>query len=303
MSNGLLGGAFGALFGGGGADSQNAALQQIQNIPLPVLKEYYPELYKQVVSLNPELETAVTLGPSAMEGVSTDPMLRQAQMKALMKLQEVGDAGGRDAQFLADSNRLQSDVNTNLQGNLGAIQQNMALRGMSGGGGELVAKQMQAQNASNRQAQLEMDLNAQAQKRALEAIMNAGQLGGQMQQQDFNQQSQIAQAKDVINKFNTVNSQDVNMRNTGIKNNAKQWNATNTQNTANQNTQLDNDAKKYNLNLPQQNFANRVTKATGVANQFNSIARTEDAERDRNANFLGGLIGAGAMAYSGGGKK
>lgn len=290
-------GLLSSLFGDGGAGENKAALEAIRNVPLPVLKEYYPELYQQVVALNPEVETAVTLGPSEMAGISTDPALRQAQMKALSTLQEVGNAGGRDAQFMADASRLQNDINTNLQGQQGAIMQNLATRGMSGGMSEMVARQMAAQGASNQQAQTALDLNAQAQKRALDAIMQSGQLGGQMQSQDFSQSAQKAQAADAINKFNAANTQQVLSNNVNAKNSAQQWNATSAQNVANQNTGLRNDAQQYNSNLDQQRFNNEMARATGVANQYNNMANSKNQERAGEMQFVGGLIGAGAGAY------
>lgn len=298
----LLSGLTNALFGGGGGGENQAALEAVRDIPLPVLKQYYPELYQQVATLNPEIESAVTLGPSEMGGIATDPALRQAQLKALSKLQEVGDAGGRDAQFMADQARLESDVNTNLQGQQGAIMQNMATRGMSGGGSEMVARQMAAQQASNKQAQMAMDLNAQAQQRALQAIMQGGQLGGQMQSQDFSQAAQKAQAADAISRFNAQNLQQVNSNNVNTKNQAQQWNATGAQNTANQNTGLRNDAQQYNANLAQQNFNNQMSRATGVANQYNNMANAKNQERAGDMQLIGGIIGAGAGAYAGGKK-
>ena len=272
-------------------------MKRAQSIPLPVLEEFHPELYKQVVALNPELETAVNLGPSEMGGIATDPRLRQAQLDALSQLQEVGAAGGRDAQFLADQARLESDINTNNAGNQGAIMQNLATRGMSGGGSELVARNMSAQASSNRQAQMAMDSNAQAQKRALDAIMQSGQLGGQMQNQDFNQQAQKAQASDEINRFNAANKQQVITNNTSARNNAQQWNAQNTQGLSDKNTDVSNDSRKYNQNLDQVHFNNQMTQM-GMANQAGSAAADNSARMAaENNRFLGSAISAGATAY------
>lgn len=292
-------GLLSSLFGEGGASDNSAALEAVRNVPLPVLKEYYPELYKQVVSLNPEMETAVDLGPSAMAGISTDPAMRQVQLNALSKLQEVGNAGGRDAQFLAEQSRLETDINTNLKGQQDAIMQNLATRGMAGGGSELVARQMAAQGAANQQAQMAMEAKAQAQQRALQALMQSGQLGGQMQAQDFAQQSAKAQAQDAIAKFNAANQQQVISNNVGARNNAQQWNATQAQNTANQNVGLGNEAKQYNLNLDQRRFDNEMSKATGVANQYNNVANSKNQERAGEMQLVGNIIGAGATAYAG----
>jgi hypothetical protein len=288
-----------SIFGDGGANSNNAALEAIKNVPLPVLKEYYPDLYKQVVSLNPDLESAVSLGPSEMEGIATDPGARQAQLSALAKLQEIGDSNGQDAQFLSDESKIENDVNTNLKGQQDAIMQNLATRGMAGGGSELVQRQLAAQGAANTQASMAMDAKAQAQQRALQALMQSGQLGSQMQQQDFQQASAKAAATDAINKFNTQNQQQIINDNTGIKNAAQQTNATNAQTTANSNTSLNNDAQKYNLGLDQQDFNNKMAKATGVANQYNNIANSQNQERSADMQLIGNLAGAGASAYAG----
>lgn len=301
---GLVGGLLDTLAGGGYGQAQGMneqMLKEAQNIPLPVLKEYYPELYQQVVSLNPELETAVNLGPSKMEGVFTDPNLRKAQMNALTKLQSIGDAGGRDAEFEANQSRLESDVNTNLQGNTGAIQQNMATRGLSGGMSEMVAKNIAAQGAANTQAQMAMDAKAQAEQRALAALMQSGQLGGQMQSQDFNQQSQKAQASDAISRFNAANQQQVMGNNVNAKNTAQQYNANNAQTTANQNTQTRNQAQQYNSNLAQQQYDNELKKRGLVSGAQKNLADSYGAEADRNRQFIGGLISSGSQAAGKGG--
>lgn len=295
-------GLFEQIFGGGGQGESEKAVDLFKNLPLPVLKEYYPEIYKQVAELNPELETAVTLGPSEMAGISTDPALRQAQLNALSKLQEVGAAGGEDAQFLAEQSRLESDINRNLRGQQDAIMQNLATRGMSGGGQELVARQMSAQDAVNRQAQMAMDAKAQAQQRALQALMQSGQLSGQMQAQDFGQAAQKAQAADAIARFNAANQQDVIGRNVGAKNQAQQYNIGTAQDIANRGVDVKNQAQQYNLNLPQQQFENAYKRAGGTAAAYQNLGASKDAARDREAGFLGGLIETGARAAFPGGK-
>jgi hypothetical protein len=293
-------GLFDQIFGTGGQDDSQRALEQFQNIPLPVLKELYPEQYKQVVSLNPELESAVTLGPSASEGITLDPMQAQAQQQALQSLMDITSNDGRDARFQADAARLQNDVNQNLKGNSDAIMQNMATRGLSGGMSEMVNRQMNAQQGANRQAQMEMDLNAQAQDRALNALMNQGQMAGSMQQNDFNRQNTLAGNKDAISRFNAQNQQQVMSNNVGYKNNAQAQNAQNAQSIANQNVGLKNAATDWNTNgMAQQQYNNQIGKAGQVANQYGRIANSKDANRDREAGFVGNLIGSGMRAYGG----
>lgn len=296
---GIFSDIYSSVFGSGGDSEANQALQLMQNVPLPILKELQPELYKQVISMNPELETAVTLGPSASEGITLDPVYQKAQMNALNSLMDITANDGRDARFVADAQRLQNDINSNLKGNSDAITQNMAARGMSGGMSEMVNKQISAQQGANRQSQLEADLNAQAQERALSALMNQGQLAGNMQNSDFNRQLNVANNKDAISRFNTQNQQQVMNNNVNAKNNAQQFNAQNTQNIANSNVDARNDAMNWNTNgMAQQNFSNQMSKAGAVANGYNNIANRKDKDRDAAAAFTGNLISAGSSAYA-----
>lgn len=294
---------YNSIFGNGGDVESQKALEQIQNIPLPQLKMLYPELYAQVSQMNPELLDAVTLGPSASEGITLNPKMKEAQMLALDKLMDISSNDGRDARFQADAASLQNDVNSNLKGNTDAITQNMAMRGVSGGMGEMVSKQLNAQQGANRQAQLELDLNAQAQQRALDALMNGNNIANQMSNTDYNQQKSKADAKDTINKFNVQNQQQVLSNNVGYKNNAQMQNVNNQQNIANQNTDLKNEAQNWNTNgLAQQNYSNQMGKAGAVVDQYGNIANRKDKKRDAAAAFGGNLISAGASAYAGGKK-
>jgi hypothetical protein len=286
---------------GGGNDEramqiQQQMLREAQSIPLPILKEFYPELYQVVAQMNPELETAVNLGPSAMAGISTDPKLRQAQMNALSKLESIG-LGEQSAEDQARMANITNDVNTNLQGQQGAIMQNLAQRGMSGGGTELAQRMMASQGAANRQASMAMDAKAQAERRALDAIMQSGQLGGQMQSQDFQQQQSKAQAADAISRFNAQNQQNVIGSNVGAKNQAQMYNAGQQNQAGQMNTEARNQATQRNLSLAQQDYENKLKKLGIVSNAQAGMADTYRNQANQNRQFVGGLIGAGAQAY------
>jgi len=298
----LAGGALTAYNQQQGAQASSAAAKKqmdiLNSVPLPVLKEFYPDLYKQVVELNPEMLAAQTLGPSAMEQVQVSPELKQAQMNALLKLQGIGETG-MSATDQARLAQIESDVARNLKGQTGAIQQNLAARGLSGGMTELVARQLAAQEGANRQAQLGLDVKAQAEQRALDAIMQSGQLGGQMGQQQFQNAAQIAQAKDIINKFNTQNLQNIQQSNIEARNQAQAANAQAKQNIAGQNVGISNEAQKYNLGLAQQNYQNQMARATGQTQALADQAKLDAANRAAQNQMIGGLIQTGAMYYGG----
>lgn len=307
-----VGGPWGAAIGGVagflmGKDDESGglyeqALKAAQNIPLPVLKEQHPELYAELAKYNPEMDQAITLGPSAMEGIALDPQMRQAQMQALSKLQNITANDGQDAQSMADNARLQNDINSQLQGNTGAIQQNMATRGLSGGMSEMVAKQMAAQQGANRQAQMGMDINAQAQQRALSALAQQGQLGGQISQQDFSQQSAKAQAADAISQFNARNSQSVQSGNVSARNAAQAANLQNSQNINNQNVDKRNTAAEWNTNgMAQANFGNQMQRV-GMGNQaIGNMAQNSARQAQSQDQFIGGV--ADSVAKYGARKK
>lgn len=291
-------------FLGGGGDSaareiQSRVLADAKNLPLPVLKEYYPDLYEVVAQMNPELETAIELGPSKMAGIATDPKLRQAQLNALSRLEQIG-LGEQSAEDLARSSQIISDVNTNLQGQQGAIMQNLASRGMSGGGSELVARNIAAQGAANRQAQMSMDAKADAERRALEAIIQSGNLGGQMQSRDFAQEAARAEAADAINRFNVQNRQNVMGQNVSAKNQAQQFNAQTANQAAQSNVDTRNAANLRNLNLTQQQYENELRKKGLVTGAQQDLAANYQNQAAQNRQFIGGLVGAGAKAFTGG---
>lgn len=298
---GLMGALDQILGISGGQEAENLnrqALQTIQGLTLPELKEFYPEVYQQVAKMSPEMQQAILSGPSKMEGISTDPRLMQAQLSALSKLQEIG-AGGMTAEDRARQAQIESDINTQLQGQTGAIQQQMAARGMSGGMSEMVQKQLAAQQAANRAAQMGMDTKAQAEKRALDAIMQSGQLSGQMQSQQFGQAAEKAKAADLINQFNTQAQQRTMEANIAAKNLAQQQNLQTAQNIAAQNVAEANKAKMYNLGLSQQQYENELKKRGMVSGAQQQAAQTAGQKAASERQFIGGLISGAAQAFGG----
>lgn len=282
------------IFGSGGSQELQDALDWYGDISLPELKEINPELYQEVVRLNPEMETASSLGPSAMEGISTDPAMKQAQMDALRKLQGIG-SGEESLTDLSRRSQAESEINRNLKGNSDAIMQNLATRGMSGGGNELVSRQLNAQSGANRQADTDLQIRAQAEQRALQALMQSGQMAGDMEQQDYARKANVAQNQDAISRFNTQNQQQVQSRNVATKNNAQQMNAQNTQNVANQNVATRNNAQMYNENTrKQQNFSNQMGLQGAKAGVNQSIAENKERARGANQQLIGDMIVAGA---------
>jgi hypothetical protein len=271
-------------------------------------------------------------GPSAMEGVKTDPRLQENQMASLSALEDIYKSGGLTAADQANLSKIQTQAQTADRGRRGAIQQAMASRGMGGSGMDLLAQLQSSQGATEQQAQQGLDVAGMAQDRALNAMLQSGELSGSIRGQQFGEQSQVAGARDAINKFNAQNRNQSNQFNAGALNDTAQFNAGNNLRTDmyNRDTRIgtdttnanfSQDAAKYNnagrqgtanqgvdtrnqetmtnkVQLPQQNFQNQVTVAggkSGAAGQaMNYYGQQAAGKRDQFGNIIAGGAKVGA---------
>jgi hypothetical protein len=209
---------------------------------------------------------------SAYDKISTDPRLRDAQMSALNKLGET-DAG------MNDKNRRD------------AIMSGAAQRGNTDSGASIGAQLASSQAANAQESQAGMDIQGQAQKRALQSMQQQGQMAGQMQSQDFNQQAQQAAAKDRIAQYNSGVKYDAAKTNVAAQNAGAQYGATNHNNF--QQNQFDNRYKtagiKYNANTNEgnQRLGQYQSKVDAHQNDENNFVKTAAA-----------AAGAGAAMYA-----
>jgi hypothetical protein len=137
---------------------------------------------------------------------------------------------------------------------------------------ELVARQQAAQAASDQMARYSSGVQAQAQQRALQALLQSGQLGGQMRDQDFSEQSQKARAQDLINQFNTQTLNQASQYNVGNRNQAQQLNNAELQRINDANVLTRNKEKDRRLDFGQQQFDNKYRVAQGKAGAANTQA-------------------------------
>jgi hypothetical protein len=302
----IVGGAIGNMASAGDraqADElRRRALAEIAGINVPSVAEQEIQL-QQLASqgkLTPEIVQAIQQQSSQMQGVSTDPRLKDAQLAALSSLQDIGNNGGMSATDKVRFNQMQSELNRDAGARQAALMQDFARRGQSGSGMELAAQLMNQQSASERASQQGMDVKAQAEQRALQALSQGGQLAGNMQSQEFNQKASQAQAQDAINRFNAANRQQVLSSNVGIRNNAQAGNLQNAQRIADSNVGLNNQQEMYNKGLIQQHFNNQMNRGAALAGQYGNMAGSKDASADRTAGMYAGIgsgVGQGFAAY------
>lgn len=310
---GAIAGGLTSMIGGISADQQarggenasenlmNQALARLLDIDTPdidLLKRDYlvPEL---VGEFTPEMERALSLDPSAMEDVAVDPRLAQAQYDALQQLAGLADTGLSNAD-IAMLEQTRRGAAAQDQARQNAIMQEMRQRGIGGSGAELAARLKSSQNAADRASQEGMQIAQMAQQRALQALMNQGNLASSMRNQDVGEQSNVARAKDAINQFNVSNRQNVGQRNVGMQNQAQMQNLANRQAIENQRAAIRNAQQDVNRELYQRDFDNKLRKEAPITGQSNTLAgetrsnaqaqgeRTKDIF-DSFGNMFGGM--------------
>ena len=142
-----------------------------------------------------------SLGESKMGGISTDPRYREAELSALKDLENQSKEGF-SATDRAAMARTEMEANRANRGRQGAIQQNMQSRGMGGSGMDLVAQMASSQDANDMEALRALEREGQAQNLRQGATAKMGGMAGSMQERDFAQAAQKAQAADQIARFN-----------------------------------------------------------------------------------------------------
>ncbi len=283
-------------------DSQKAAIDALKSLQLPdieTMKIHLQDLVSQG-KITPEQANTFLQQNTQLAGISTNPAETQAQLEALQGLQNISNEGGLTAIDQAKLGQIKTQEDVQARGAREAILQNARARGVGGSGLELESQLMNAQNAATDQSQRDLDVGALAEQRALQALIAGGQLGGQMQQTEFGQKAQIANAEDAINRFNAANQQAQENYNVGNVNAAQAANLANEQNIANSNVGTRNTQETFNRNLPEVAYQNAYQKAGGTANAYTSQAAQQAAAAAQNQKTFGTVLSAGAIAATGG---
>lgn len=250
-----------------------------------------------------ELGQLEQLGPSEMQNIQTDPRLMQAQYDALRELETRGREGFTARDEL-DRLKTKQQVGKENAGRLGAIQQNMAARGMGGSGLDLVAQLAASQAATEREALAGLERNAAQEANRANSSAQAGSLAGNIRGQGFQENSAKAQAQDLINRFNTQNSINRSIYNNQGGNRANEQNVNRSNQVSDMNTQGQYGFRKDALGVRQGQQQMNYNAATEDLNA--KRIRDQQARAAKQAQIQGitTLAGAGlgaAMAGPGGG--
>lgn len=265
-----IGGLIGRLFGSGdrkkAQEAADKALKIIeeQGLPPDQTRQVLFDQFSQVGLLTPELEQEIDVGVSQAAQIQEDPELRQAQLRSLGALQERGKAG-LTAEDRASLSKIRRDVEADRQARLQGVIQSMAQRGLTGSGAELAASLSAAQQGANLEQESGERVAAEASRRALEAIMGAGELGGKLRSQDFDVASKKASAADELKRFAVQNAINRQQRNIAATNAAREANLQAAQDIANRNVQLSNAEKLRQLQAERQKYLDDLERRKAMA--------------------------------------
>lgn len=282
------------LIGGLFDNSDKKAQEQYEKIlrdyeamqtPNVAWQEYSPEELAYLGDYNPEM--------AAYEQIKEDPRLLGQQEQYLKQLKSLSEQG-MSAEDAAVFDQAQRQSAQQARGAREATMSNMAARGMAGSGMELLSKELANQQAAERSRASMMDqAGASARQKALYTQAYGGELGSQRQ---ANMQAE-AKNKDIINRFNEMN--------TGARNTAMAQNLANRQQMATANSQLRNASQQYNQqgrrDATQQGFQNQMARLGGIsgARQGQAQSYLAQSEANRAARGAGGALLGGALGLGG----
>lgn len=295
-------GLFGKKKKGNAAAMMQQILAQYNGINVPSIEEQKIILQNLVQQglVDPEDAATVELGDSAYNDINLDPRARQAQLGALEGLQESIDAGGLTPVDLARYRDVSDKFETERRGADQALIENAKERGIYGSNLELVNRMISGQGSATRASNEATDIASAAQQAKMQAIRDAGTLGGNIRGQEFSEASAKATAADAIRKWNASNRQTQINTNTAANNEAAAANLKEKQRLSDTNIARSDQNKVRDSELIHQNYQDKLSLADAKARALAGIAAadTSDEEQRRRDALNAGLLGLGGQIIS-----
>lgn len=244
-------------------------------------------------------EELTKLNRSSYENINTDPALKNAELDALRSLEQRKNEG-LSLQDEADLERMRSGVNRRNRGRMGAIQQNMQSRGISSSGLDLVSQMQASQDAAEMEALASLEKSAQVQNNKRAAAIDAGNMAGNIRNQNFSEEARKAEARDSINRFNTANMVNRQNSNNDLRNRATDQNWERKNRVSDQNVDARYQHQKDNLTTKQNTAQMGYNKEVDDWNRQDMLNQRRKAEKAAKWGAITGAAGAGVGAVYGG---
>jgi hypothetical protein len=303
----LLGGAIGGLASAGDQNEARKALakalKEIDAIGAgpDLAKQIFYKEFKSAGVLTPEIEKAVDQTVSKTAQIQEDPAFKKAQMGALSAIQQRGRTGFTPEE-MAQLRQERATAERSAEAKRQQILSGLRARGALDSGAGVAAQLQSADELAAQQSMLSDQSSAMAGQRALSALMQSGQLAGQVRGQEFDIARTKAGAEDEMNRFNVTNKMAQEQRRVERENQARQYNLAQQQQLMNMNVQQQNAELLRQRQAQQQMYDNEVRRRQlrsqaqmGKAGQFQQQA----AATQKTWGDIGSGLGSGGMALYG----
>lgn len=290
-------GFFSGILGIGKDSGAEALLQEattgLKSLKSPTAEDLTYQLDQLVQQgvITPEQAKTYLQEGTSFSDISTDPRLRDAQMAALSSLQDIANSGGLTAIDKAKIGEITSRLGQEERGAREAIVQRSAEQGRGGTPLELAALLENQQGSATRASQEGADVAAMAEQRALEALTNAGNLGGQIRSQEFGEQSDIASAKDLMARFNAEHLNTSEEANAARRMTAQEQNLAERQRIADANAGIRGENRSIAADAKQTAYENELDKRKSIAAALSAQAQDKIERAKRHDAFIGNLVG------------
>lgn len=251
-----------------------AGNQAMQNAYAAVLQNLQNEMGDYSKLSTPQFQQlqAQQVGPSALASIQPNAQARGDEQAAINQLGDIANSGGLELSDRNALNQLEQTQSRNAQARNNSIANQFAARGQLGSGNQLAMELANAQNATQNANQQGESIAAQAQNRAMQAIMNKGAASRSMANDDYQRQRAAAEAADSIARYNS-----------GLRTGAAQGNNA----------------------LAQQGYQDQLQKLHGqtdVGNSLNTAILGRGNQTSANAVGMGNAVGslAGVLGRGGG---
>lgn len=198
--------------GSAGTAGANAAVQAAYQAIIKNLQDRFND-YDNLQAPTYNNITAQQLGPSALSGITPDAQARIDEQAAIAQLDDIAKSGGLTLVDRQALNRLEQQLSRGNSARNAGLANQYAARGQLGSGAQLAMslanQQSAAQNANDRGE----GIAAQAQQRAMQAILNKGSQSRAMSNDDYARKKAAAEAADSIAKYNASMRTDANKYN------------------------------------------------------------------------------------------
>lgn len=154
----------------------------------------------------PVIDTVVAqeVGPSAFEGIKEDPAMRGAQADTVAELRNVYESEGNTPADVAAMRLAQNEVSGRAASDYANNAQRLARQGQQGNA--VLSSALSASSGADAvgaTANMAMQNQVAARQRALQALLQSGNMAGDVRQQDAQSAQAKAGAQDRISMFNS----------------------------------------------------------------------------------------------------